>query len=735
MKHFKEFFLFGLSYYLVALFLFCSFWQVFSTLSAAGRAEDNFIGRFRAMSLVLEKNYHDRDLLSLQKTFWQIRGNDIERIIFRGTDQNDPVFKEIYIGTVTQDRWTSYEKSIPVVVNGANLGSLTYRLDVLALGVFSMRNNYVLFLVVATFVLCLFIIVNYGTVKHLRHLEKSLQNFDRLTEGRNLKDLEEFVANQVTALDEKKVFSIYPKVLGGVVSTFRRLSELEGHIVLTEQLSKMALQVAHDIRSPLSSMQAALGQFQKLQVDNPKYPELLNLLELSSKRLTGIADNLLQKHTTNETQPVIFSLHRILDELIGEYGGQDQYKEIHFVKKYPSQAIDLHGDPTKLQRAFGNIVKNAMEAMKGIGTITVQTQIGEGVLIAITDTGPGMAPETLQKVLLGGHTEGKQEGHGIGTKVVRETVTEFGGTIKAESVVGTGTTFFITLPLPAQETLQTAKREESAIEKLVIKINAGEPIVVVDDEPSLREQWRMTLADNGVQALLCESYEDVEEQKISGALSKTAVVDYHFDNSEKDGADVIKMLQGRGFKHLYLCTAEYWKPAIKRLAKDLDVTLCPKPLPKVEVMVEKTRDRHADARDDNADVIARSESDEAIPISKIKGEGYKVLVIDDDPLIGVTWRALRKKLNISDLHYFENLEKFIESQLAPTIFDIAFVDKNIDHSLHDGAQVVDYLKEQKLRTVVLASGENPEKLKSDARFANVDYFTKEKIPDDLTTYF
>ena len=474
---------------------------------------------------------------------------------------------------------------------------------------------------------------------------------------------------------------------------------------LDAAVGKIATHVAHDIRSPLSSMQAALGQFKELKVKDSRYPEYLNLLELSAKRLTKIADDLLLQHGgTGKDEKTVFSLYKILDELIGEYAGQDRYQQVRFVKHYPSQAVELHGNSAQLQRAFGNIFKNAIEAMEGAGEITVRSEMkDEAVIVSITDTGPGMSPEKLEKVLNGGYTDGKQEGHGIGMNVVRETVAKYNGHLRAESVEEEGTTFFVRLPLPAPETVQAATREEAAIEKLTLQIHDKEPVVVIDDDPSMREQWRLLLQDLGRQVLLCESYENFVEQKITSRISRTAVVDYHFENSEKDGVFILDALKKCGFEQLYLCTAEYWKPVVQQLAGERGAVLCPKPLPKIEV-------------------------------TAVEVEGYTVLVIDDDPLIGITWKALRKNLNIRQLHFFVSLEKFIESQLDPSVFDVAFVDKNIEQSRYDGADTVTHLKSKGLARVVLASGENPDEVKKDARFAKADYFTKEKIPRDLTPY-
>ena len=487
---------------------------------------------------------------------------------------------------------------------------------------------------------------------------------------------------------------------------------------------KVATQVAHDIRGPLSSMQTALGFFGEMKVEDKKFNDVMNLLQLSSKRLTGIADGLLKKHTGREEQAVIFSLHKILDELIGEY--HSQYKAITFTKKYPSRSVELHGDPAKLQRVFGNIIKNAAEAMEYKGTVTIKTEIKEdAAVISIADTGPGMSSETLKRVLGGGYTEGKRDGHGIGMTVVRETVKENGGKLTGTSEIGKGTTFFITLPLPAQDQLQ--------IEQITIHVQESDPIIIIKDDPSLREQWRMVLEEKGEQALLCESYEDFARQKITPNISHTAVVDYHFDNSEKTGADILRLLKPQGFTNLYLCTAEYWKPSVQKLAEDLGVTLCPKPLPRIVIASVNPSPQPSPTRGEGAISISSPLAGED------KGEGgkrgYTVLVIDDDEGVRMSWEMVQAKLGINHLHCYPNMEAMKGNGVDLNAVDIAFVDKNIEGSAFSGAAVLSFLKEKCAGKLVLASGENEKELRKNPQFNNADFITQDKVPSSLSKFF
>ena len=490
-----------------------------------------------------------------------------------------------------------------------------------------------------------------------------------------------------------------------------------------EAMGKIAAQVAHDLASPLSSMQASLEYFKDLKAVNSKTSDYVNLLELSSKRLKTISRELLDHHKGRSPKQILFSLHKLLDELVGEYQTQTEFKGVEFIKMYHERAIFLYGDRAKIQRAFGNLIKNAVEAMDKFGTLTVCTKIVEGTAVTeIQDTGPGMTPEILKQVLAGGKSIGKEEGHGIGISMVKQAMSEHKGDLKAESEIGIGTIFHVILPLPESRHVKEAEKEEDMTDKFVLLAKEREPIVVIDDDASILEQWRLVLAKHDRNSILCESFEDFEKQKITSALYSTAIIDYHFENSELNGIEIIKRLRERGFENLYLCTAEYWKPSLKKEAKELGVVICPKPLPKIQIREASFVKSETPTRYTSQDT-----SDASL--------GYTVLVIDDEKVIRLAWEIVKEKLHIETLHTFANLETLQSAKIDLQTIDIAFVDKNIEDSSYTGSQVIDYLKMRKVGKVVLASGESEEALRQETQFSHVDFITSEKIPTSFKEFF
>jgi signal transduction histidine kinase len=106
--------------------------------------------------------------------------------------------------------------------------------------------------------------------------------------------------------------------------------------------------------------------------------------------------------------------------------------------------------PQRLSQVFLNLLMNAVQAIQGAGSITVRTgQRGASVVVAITDTGSGIAPGLRGKLFAEGFTtKPPGVGTGLGLAISRKIVVEdHGGSIELESEPGRGSTFTVSLPI------------------------------------------------------------------------------------------------------------------------------------------------------------------------------------------------------------------------------------------------------------------------------------------------
>lgn len=215
---------------------------------------------------------------------------------------------------------------------------------------------------------------------------------------------------------------------------------------------EMARQVAHEIKNPLTPMRLNIEYLQMLwDRKDPKFDEnfketlhsLLEQIETLSKIATAFSD--YAKLPANS--PTTFELDELLKSTINLYN----------VKKNISISLDynekdnwsLFADKNNLGRVFGNIIKNAIQAIgnKENGRIEViLNRLGERYNIIVSDNGCGIKDEDKKKVFFPNFTT-KSSGMGVGLSVSQDIVQGMGGNITFESEAGKGTVFTIDLPI------------------------------------------------------------------------------------------------------------------------------------------------------------------------------------------------------------------------------------------------------------------------------------------------
>src|SRR5690606_19074261 len=114
-----------------------------------------------------------------------------------------------------------------------------------------------------------------------------------------------------------------------------------------------------------------------------------------------------------------------------------------------TNSVTIQGDRDQLLRSFNNLIKNSIEAAitkrRCLINIAISYDTDQYVAIAIQDNGEGIKPETREKLFQPNFTT-KSSGTGLGLAFVKQAVEGMGGTIRYETLVGKGTTFYLRIP-------------------------------------------------------------------------------------------------------------------------------------------------------------------------------------------------------------------------------------------------------------------------------------------------
>ena len=281
-------------------------------------------------------------------------------------------------------------------------------------------------------------------IKPLKLLENRM---NKIAEG----SFEDFVIDS----SDKEIISF--------TNAFKRmLKELEVrqlHLMQSEKLASLGTMlsgVAHELNNPLSnvasSCQILSEEIEDVTVDIAYKKELLLQIEEQADRMKNIVRSLLDFTRVREFKKELLSLKKLVEDTIVLIRGRIP-TEVELAINVPGDII-IHADNQRLQQAFLNLIKNAIESIekgieKGRITITAWKDMGHNtVKISISDTGAGIRPEIIPKVFDPFFTtKGVGKGTGLGLFITHEIIAEHEGMINVESKVGQGTTFTIELPL------------------------------------------------------------------------------------------------------------------------------------------------------------------------------------------------------------------------------------------------------------------------------------------------
>ncbi len=216
-----------------------------------------------------------------------------------------------------------------------------------------------------------------------------------------------------------------------------RARELETERI--RAFGEVARRVAHEMKNPLTPIGFAVKALARTA--RPEQAEAIEVLAAESNRLERLAKEFAELGRLPEGPAAEVDLEELLQELrrVAIPASVESTLNVH-----PATPRILgHYDP--LRRAFSNLIRNAVEAMGGSGTLDIRIAPGAGgVIVAIADHGPGVADEMRSQVFEPYWTT-KDEGTGLGLALVRQTAVAHGGSVEVRETPGGGATFAVLL--------------------------------------------------------------------------------------------------------------------------------------------------------------------------------------------------------------------------------------------------------------------------------------------------
>jgi signal transduction histidine kinase len=219
-------------------------------------------------------------------------------------------------------------------------------------------------------------------------------------------------------------------------------SEDELRAGATKAVRDLAASVAHEIGNPLNAIALNLQLLQRQLKGDETVKECLHQVA----RLDGIIRGFLSALRPAKPNLMPGSVAEPLAACLKTLKQQFEDRRISVTLDIPSALPSVAIDRNQMEQVFFNLLKNALEAMKDGGEISITVGADDNdVTVTICDSGAGMTSEQLAHLFEPYRTT-KSGGSGLGLMVTARIVHDHGGTIDAESEVGEGSSFTVRLP-------------------------------------------------------------------------------------------------------------------------------------------------------------------------------------------------------------------------------------------------------------------------------------------------
>ena len=289
-----------------------------------------------------------------------------------------------------------------------------------------------------------------------RPLAHSVRDPDLLACVKGALETGEVRTGRASSLAPGRVFEVNaaPLPSGGALAVLHDVTRIEA---AERSRRDFIANVSHELRTPLTSIQGYVETLLEEPAPNGDTSrEFLNVIQKSARRMSRLTEDLLALAGVESPdyklalQPT--SASALLDDAIESLGGivADAGLELENAGAPDAQ---LMADPDAMNQVFGNLIENAIKYGRSGRKLRVGARsVENAVEFWVQDFGAGIASEHLERIFERFYRVDKARsremgGTGLGLAIMKHIVQAHGGRVRAESELGSGATFFFTLPL------------------------------------------------------------------------------------------------------------------------------------------------------------------------------------------------------------------------------------------------------------------------------------------------
>jgi C4-dicarboxylate-specific signal transduction histidine kinase len=236
----------------------------------------------------------------------------------------------------------------------------------------------------------------------------------------------------------------------------RRLRSELAHLNRVGVMGALTAAIAHETNQPLaailSNAQAALRFLDREPPDLAEVREALEDIVADDKRAGDVINRIRKMAKREDSHRELYDLNGLIVDLLNLVHGEITLRKATMTTDLDTGVGKIHGDPVQVQQVILNLVMNALDAMSEQPednrrmVLSTELENGEGVVVSVVDSGPGVDPEILETMFESFFTT-KSHGMGLGLALCRTFVEAQGGHVKAENLPEGGAKFSFWLPL------------------------------------------------------------------------------------------------------------------------------------------------------------------------------------------------------------------------------------------------------------------------------------------------